>query len=1289
MPHNLLRTRILRIILLFAVIAAVFSAGFSLAAPGDMHTLSVDIPDTDYQYLSEDSATLTQTVSEGETAQVFWTFKNNMRCTDLLVKIGYFPAQSIGTMTNSGTIFGMDYTLTATTSATNMPGFRIEFQNLTQDITITPVMEYTANIHTGSSARVAISGSTSRYIARGGSTTVEWSLIGDDTAMDSLVVSIGDNTAVIKGTEGSITVGSTTYPITSNGTNYSMTISDLKAPLNVTINAVGNIFVGGSNFKTVPDVVLTSFVADTGHAVHSGFNLHVYYTTQVDGSVQITHTASSATYHGGKAKLISQSHASGTVLQNIDKPITIQVTVQCTQGCGYTDTVSLTIPYRAANFVFKDELDNTISPPSGWQTTCYVMDNRTWSAEAPTLDWYDYVPTHTLNKTKDGTVTREGDDKIIYFSLAKDENATLTLRYLGKARTYFEYVDEMGQAVHFDDATTVVNGYRNDVVGVPIPSKPWYRYVNTTETTTTATPSGTLSNDTELTLNLMDATTFTRNYMATAEVKVRYVDELGNDLSPILPDTVPLVISGDRASVHDVMTPDIYSYEYTGMEISTPEGEIASGTLDTYGRQVTLNHGGASTITVKYQGKASVKVNYIDDEGNDVNAIFTEIDPENVKLLLAGDRGKNFPVYHADEIGDYTYDHMELSHNANVELPEDKIIPPDARERMSVEFDEVTGEGTFKLYDTAVITVVYNYRGTVWMEYEDEFGSDLTPRLTEPQPTFIEGYHKREANIPTPDIDFFEFAGYDLVTRPGERPSGYIDGPQDSTVTFGVRDASTLTVQYRGWAIVNLKYVDDHGNDISSVFGIAAIPQIRGYRYDETDIPTPENRWYEFKRYDIETNIDAECPSGYIDNNRDSTVTFGLKDQTTVTVVYHAKADIKMTYVDELGNNIWDLFDKTPPSVIRGLRDANKDIPTPELDWYKWQYYILSTTEDAVPSGYVDDQYDTTATFGHKDASHIAVVYHAHADVPFIYEDTKGNDLMELGILPENTIEIMRGNRGEEFEFDIPNLNRFELQSVKLIRTRPDSEVPSAVNLQKDGLYKAEYNLGDGGTMQVLYDPLPLTLELTDPHGTELMGGEIVITNGEGKEVYSASSDYHGEYSVPALGAGEYYVTEIDAPDGYYLSSAPWSFSLDNANEPHGTLKYINHPIIKTVICLDGNTNQPISGAVIGVYNSNNQLIAQAETNAEGKTSFWLQKDGHYTLKQVSVPEPYMMSGEIHTVNITGKTVDNGNNTYTIRNVPPVQTGAEPKSLIAQAAAFIAAATTLAGGQALFIRRRI
>lgn len=416
-------------------------------------------------------------------------------------------------------------------------------------------------------------------------------------------------------------------------------------------------------------------------------------------------------------------------------------------------------------------------------------------------------------------------------------------------------------------------------------------------------------------------------------------------------------------------------------------------------------------------------------------------------------------------------------------------------------------------------------------------------------------------------------------------------------------------------------------------------------------------------------------------------------------------AVVKLDYVDEKGNDISSVFSPKPAIEMTGAPRSEATIVTPTTDRYQFKAYVLSTTEGAEPSGYLDSVTDNTVTFGVGNASHILITYHAKADVNVKYVDVNGRDLYVAGIFPADVKNVISGLRGNDFELPVPMLANYTFKELKVETAQGKTESVTGFDA---ATRKGKFNIGKDTTISVIYMPNTHVLAITDPAGKALPGGTIKVYNKNsvvvptptpflnlslatpgvtvtGSELYSGTADANGRFALPVLPEGNYVVLQQTAANGYYVTSENWNFAIDKANAITGTTTVKNYQVIKTVQCVAASTNSVIKNATIGVYDSANKLITSGTTDDNGKVQFWLQAPGQYTIKQTKVDAPYTLSSEVINVKVANTDKDTGNNLYTIRNTVPVQTGAaelDSRLVIA----FVVSTALIAGG--VFIVKR-
>lgn len=139
------------------------------------------------------------------------------------------------------------------------------------------------------------------------------------------------------------------------------------------------------------------------------------------------------------------------------------------------------------------------------------------------------------------------------------------------------------------------------------------------------------------------------------------------------------------------------------------------------------------------------------------------------------------------------------------------------------------------------------------------------------------------------------------------------------------------------------------------------------------------------------------------------------------------------------------------------------------------------------------------------------------------------------------------------------------------------------------------------------------------------------------------------------LSLGEYTVKEQDASqNGYALTvkyngqiaeQATVQLTVANDNEAAGVniqntyLEDIHNPASFTIKKVDAQTQQPLEGAVFGLYDTTGTLVGEAKTtNADGIVTFGpFSSAAEYTLKETSAPENYNKTDAVWTVTVKEK----------------------------------------------------
>lgn len=916
---------------------------------------------------------------------------------------------------------GQTYRLELTQGPTGRPVYDIHLNHLIADAEITPNISQTVSVAVNDPSRVLLQTGGTIVTNDSGSATVKWAL-ADKNKLNSILLSVGDETKTLTANNRNFTINGISGTLSVSGSQYTLNFQQVMLPVTVNITATDDIIFGG--FELSKNKTLLPFKSEVGSSTDSNFGLTVSYETRSDGSVLITHNADRARFHSRNAKLISQSHENGQIIRKLTSPITVSVTVQCTAGCKKYGTATVTIPYRKIDIEFQDELGNVLPAPAGFTTSCYSMDNRTYEFAPPAITWYEYMTNNAkLSKTATSTALREESGKV-YFALDSSERGKIILKYRARGRVNFDYKDELGNPIYFENAKTSVDGYRGNTSSVSVPTHEWYDYVSASLSTQGSTPSGSItssnSSSIRVKLALGGASTVTVKYRAKALVNVKYVDELGNPIDDLLPVGKLTQVSGYRGNAKTIPTPDVPDYQYQTMYIQTESGQVPSGSIQTGSKTLTLGFEDASTLYVVYQPKASVNVRYVDDRGNPIDITGVS----GAQTLISGLRGETYAV-NTPAMKDYTYEQMYLT------TPEGAVF--------SGVLDANAQRVALNREYASTITVVYRAKASFAVDYVDDLGNNINHLMPQGTPFGYSGHRDDTFTIPLPEISDYEYRSMGILhpeTASGPNESAELDSDSHkATMKAGYN--SVVQVKYWAKGDVAIRYEDELGNEVPFE---GATLTTGGYRGDINTIELPKHPYYDWDTVTLTST--SNIPSGAVtEQNKDHMkVEVLIGDDSTITVRYKAKADVAVKYVDELGNSIDSLMPEGTPFMISGYRGEAFPVQIPDMADYVYESMSISTPEGETVSGILDAE-AKSLTMGFENASTVTVVYHAKASVQIRYVDDLGAPID--GLMPADKDTLLSGLRGDSLTVKTPEHADYTFEQMYL--TTPEGQIHSGM----------------------------------------------------------------------------------------------------------------------------------------------------------------------------------------------------------------------------------------------------
>lgn len=162
-------------------------------------------------------------------------------------------------------------------------------------------------------------------------------------------------------------------------------------------------------------------------------------------------------------------------------------------------------------------------------------------------------------------------------------------------------------------------------------------------------------------------------------------------------------------------------------------------------------------------------------------------------------------------------------------------------------------------------------------------------------------------------------------------------------------------------------------------------------------------------------------------------------------------------------------------------------------------------------------------------------------------------------------------------------------------------------------------------------------IKLDKDTNTAVEGATLVVKNASGNEVskFTTTTD---AYKIENLANGVYTVEELEAPEGYELSTEKVSFTITDRNK-QVEVKFYNQAkaSVVSIIKLDKNTNNPIAGATLVVKDANGNEIKKFTSSINGYTITGLS-NGVYTVEELEAPEGYELSKEKETFTLDDTT---------------------------------------------------
>ena len=155
-------------------------------------------------------------------------------------------------------------------------------------------------------------------------------------------------------------------------------------------------------------------------------------------------------------------------------------------------------------------------------------------------------------------------------------------------------------------------------------------------------------------------------------------------------------------------------------------------------------------------------------------------------------------------------------------------------------------------------------------------------------------------------------------------------------------------------------------------------------------------------------------------------------------------------------------------------------------------------------------------------------------------------------------------------------------------------------------------------------------IKLTDANRP--LPGAVFHILRDGQLIGTEATDASGKITVPNVTEGMYAFVEVSAPAPYAKLTAPVCAHVDQATVAGGgtvtvTAKDLKLPNL-TIQKLDKQTKQPIPGTVFEIKGIHYGYHQDVTTGPDGKAILTAVPVDSYEVKEISVPDPYVVGGE-------------------------------------------------------------